>query len=68
MKQAIMSFQDWIGLVMTGVLGVLWFDIRNIRISGMSETTHDKICDLKLKPIHDKLDELHADIRELLKK
>ena len=62
------DFKDWIGLCLSGLLAILWLDIRSIRIKSMNKETHDEICELKLKPIIEKLDELHDDVKELLKR
>ena len=63
-----MAVGEYIDLAVTGLLGILWFDLRNLRKSYMTKHNHDELCDLKLKPMHDDISEIKSDIKELLRR
>jgi hypothetical protein len=62
------ALSKYADLALTGLLGILWYDIRNLRKTYMTKANHDEVCDLKLNPIHDDVTEIKADIKELLKR
>ena len=65
-----LSAQDVIGFAISGLLTLLWFDIRSIRKEGtkfITKPVHDENCALKLDPIKEDLAEIKQDIKELLR-
>lgn len=59
------EIRDFIGLSITGILGLLWFDIRNFRQNKagyLKEEKHELLCENAALRLEKKIDEMKDDI------
>lgn len=66
-----MEVRDFIGMGITGILGLLWFDIRSIRQNKagyLKEEKHELLCENAALRLEKKMDEMKADIINEIKK
>lgn len=60
-----MEIRDFIGLGITGLLSILWFDIRSIKENKagyLKEETHELLCKNTMLRVEKKIDEMKDEI------
>ena len=60
-----MDMRDFIGLGITGILSILWFDIRSIRQNKagfLKEEKHELLCENAALRLEKKMDEMQKEI------
>ena len=65
-----MEIRDFIGLGITGILSVLWFDIRSIRQNKagfLKEDRHELLCENAALRLEKKMDEMQKEIIKEIK-
>ena len=65
-----MEIRDFIGLGITGILGLLWFDIRGVRQNKdgfLKEEKHELLCENAALRLEKKMDEMQKEIIKEIK-
>ena len=61
-KMIKLSLTEWIGVILTGMLGNLWLEVTSLKKASMAKNLHDELCALRISPIIEDIAEMKREI------